>query len=313
MAVTKRARSSASESDPKSPAKKRTLNNSNHSESMDSPPVKSSPKPGSARKAARRSDTAVRFRNTLMISEYKEKNPHIAIQAQDDESQFNAEELSPDDDVWIFQAPASMDVSQLTGQTFKLGSRSSAVQVGQQSYEFVTEKFAEPKGMSIICTQKNAQMALVSFVPEGKVLLRTAINGSDEDEPIDFEGLQRDVKVPMPGNLKVRHPLHGFQYEDIIKLDKITKAKLEEAASIVPQKARAKKTKESVKAEKIETVDEVTVKTESVSPKKKSRKRKHESSDEDDEAGTEMPFMSKKAKTTIDTEDGNDLDWIKRL
>lgn len=305
MAVTKR---SATESEKKSPAKKRTLNNSNHSSEgdPDTLPAISSPSNRSPNKSKRKSENVVKFRNTLMISEYQEKNPHITVQNLDDESQFNADEITTDDDVWIFQAPASMDVSQLLGQTFKLGSRSSTVQVDDQSFECVTEKFSEPKGMSMICTQKNTQMALVSFVPKGKVVLRAAINGAENDEAIDFTGLETSVRVPIPDNLKVRHPLHGANYADLIKLDKAIRSKLEESNSVVIQKSRPKKMKRKpISDEELDA--ETKFKTEPISPKKKSRKRKLDSNHDDDEG------VPKKAKIRIDTEDGNDLEWIKQL
>lgn len=181
---------------------------------------KPSPKKHSPIKSAtkRKSDAAVRFRNTLIISEYREKNPHIRVQQLEEPSQFNAEDLASDDEVWIFQAPASMDVSKLTGEQFKLGSRNSAIQAGNESVECVTEKFTDSKAMTMICPQRNSQLSLVSFVPEGRVRLRSAINNVDE-EAINFDGFESKPKVPFPDNLKIRHPIHGANYKKQVKLE----------------------------------------------------------------------------------------------
>lgn len=301
MAVTK-----GSPGKPKSPAKKRTLNNSRKDvdELLDSESVKSTPT-----KAKRGSESAARFRNTLMISEYREKNPHISIKNVDGDSQFDADEISSDDDVWIFQAPASIDVSKLAGQTFKLGSRSSTVHLGDKAIECVTEKYSEPKSMSMICTQQRSQMALVSFVPQGKVLLRSAVQNGADAEALDFDGLDTSVTVPMPSNLKVRHPLHGAIFEERLKLDKSIKAKLVEADSRSLMCAQSKKSKRSAVSQKADADDEATgVKTEVDSLKKKSRKRKLDSN-ADNEDDSVVAVNAKRAKTKIEA----DLDWIKQL
>lgn len=286
-----------------------TRNSSRSGSDVERPAPKPSPRKISPTKlvSQRKSDGAVRFRNTLIISEYKEKNPHISIQQLDEPSQFDAEDLSSDDEVWIFQAPASMDVSKLTGEQFKLGSRNSVVQAGGDSIECVTEKFAEPKTMTMICPQRNAQMSLVSFVPEGRVLLRSAINIENED-PIDFDGLETKVKVPFPDNLKVRHPIHGANYEKQIKLDKEITARLAEADNASAAKPKSKKIKQEIAVQQA-SGDDIPSGIET-SPKKKSRKRKLEAVDGDEE---EVPFLPKRVKTKIETEDGNDLDWIKQL
>lgn len=285
-----------------------TRSSSRSSSDVERPAPKPSPKKSSPTKsvAKRKSDAAIRFRNTLIISEYKEKNPHISIQQLDEPSQFDAEDLSSDDEVWIFQAPASMDVSKLTGEQFKLGSRNSVVQAGDDSIECVTEKFAEPKTMTMICPQRNAQLSLVSFVPEGRVLLRSAINIKNE-EPIDFDVFESKVKVPFPDNLKVRHPIHGAQFEKQVKVDKEIKARLAEADSASASKPKSKKIKQEKQQQA--SGDDAPSGIER-SPKKKSRKRKLEVDDGEEE---EVPFLPKRIKTKIETEDGNDLDWIKQL
>lgn len=310
MAKGRAPPSSASDSESSSirPKIKRDADSSNSSEG-DISPRKLSPQKRKLNKSStsRQSDHFARFRNTEMITKYKAKNPHISVQSSNLSSQFVAEELSSDDEVWLFQAPASLDVTQLVGQSLKLGSRNSTVSVSNEKIECVSEKYDDPKAMAIICPQRNAQLSLVSFNPAGRVLLRSNINDENE-EAISFDELTSTVKVPFPANLKVRHPLHGIDFEKKIKVDPDVKSKLQDAQIASLKKPRAKKIKRETVDEDADVRMDVTPDT---SPKKKTKKRKLEVDNGNDD--DDIPFLPKKIRTQIDGDDENDLDWIKQL
>lgn len=312
MVTSKRRHSSTSGSDD-TPASKKKANRSIQSDSDSEREIRPSPKKRSTPQKSnskRSSDSGVRFRNTEMITKYKARNPSIKLQTVNEPSQLDAEDIESDDEVWVFQAPASMDVSKLVGKSLKLGSKNSVIQTdNDEAIECVMEK-AAPKPMSMICPRRDSQLALVSFLSSGTILLRS--KGSvDTEEDIDFNALISKQKVPFPDDLKIRHPIHGANYEEKMEIHESILSKLKEA-----EKSTAKKTKtktRSGRAEGGEVREEVdiseVVKTEEVSPKKKSNKRKFVPDNDDDE----VPFLPKKVKTIIETEDDTDLAWIKQL
>lgn len=255
-------------------------------------------------------DLTVHLRNADMFAKYREKNPHIAFQKSQTISNFTPDELSDNDEVWIFEVPNGIDPTTLVGQSVKLGSRRSALKLNDtDSYECVSEKYDEPKTVSLVCQKKNAQLAMKNTRPIGRVVLRQKL-GASLEVPIDLDESKMNVKVPMPTNLKVRHPIHGANYEDSIILSETIKEKLAKAEAASLHRPSRKN-----RGGKVLTGDIETIKIEdpSAAPRK-TKKRKLTAVDTDEDG---VLTVSKKVKREIEVkiEDATDadLDWIKQI
>lgn len=255
-------------------------------------------------------DLTVHLRNADMFAKYREKNPHIAFQKSQTTSNFTPDELSDSDEVWVFEVPNGIDPTALVGQTVKLGSRRSALKLNDaDSYECVSEKYDEPKTVSLVCQKKNAQLAMKNTRPIGRVVLRQKL-GASLEVPINLDESKVNVKVPMPTNLKVRHPIHGVNYEDSIALSETIKEKLAKAESASLHKPSRKNRGEKALAGDIETIK---IEDASVAARE-TKKRKLTALDSDEEG---VLTVSKKVKreSEIKIEDATDadLDWIKQI
>lgn len=255
-------------------------------------------------------DLTVHLRNADMFAKYREKNPHIAFQKPQTTSNFTPDELSDSDEVWIFEVPNNIDPMGLVDQTVKLGSRRSALKLNDAAnYECVSEKYDAPKVVSLVCQKKNAQLAVKNVRPIGRVVVRQKL-GASLDVPIDLDESNVNTKVPMPKNLKVRHPIHGINYEDSIELSETIKDKLAKAEAASKHRPSRKNKGDKALAGDIETIK---IEDPSSTPRK-SKKRKLTAVDDDEEPA---PNASKKVKreseVKVEESTDMDLDWIKQI
>lgn len=255
-------------------------------------------------------DLTVHLRNADMFAKYREMNPHIEFQKSQTTSNFTPDELSDSDEVWIFEVPNDIDPTALVGQTVKLGSRRSALKLNDvDNYECVSEKYDVPKTVSLVCQKKNSQLIVKNTRPVGRVVLRQKLAASFE-VPIDSDESKVNAKVPMPKNLKVRHPILGVNYEDSIELSETIREKLAKAEAASLHRPARKNRGNKAPAGDIETIK---IEEPAATPRK-SKKRKLATVDSDEDA---LPASSKKVKreNEVKVEDSaeTDLDWIKQL
>lgn len=245
------------------------------------------------------SNVSIRLKNADMLAKYRNKNPHIQIVNPTTTTNFAADEISDDDEVWIFKVPASIDATKFVGKTIKFGSKKSTIKTDDGEIEYNTTQF-EPNGvyqntLSVAFQNRDGQFSMKNIKPVGQLMFHKKIDNSAE--PIEFPTKRgRHECTVFPENLKVRHPLLGFQYQDKVELSKTIKKKLNEAKKASEHSEPSVR----IKQEKEDTA------TKSQTSPKKSKKRKAE------EIETIAP---KKLKGDIKTENGHDddLDMIKQI
>lgn len=246
------------------------------------------------------SGISVRLHNAEMLSKYRNKNPHINIENPKYSSNFSPSEINDDDDVWLFEVPNNVDVSELVGKSVKLGSKSCFIKTENNPIECVSERYDDPEQniKSLICQKSNSQLKIKNVRPVGRVMLRTNVTKTLAEAPIEFDERAFSKNVAYPANLKVRHPLHGFQFEDSVNLSATIKHRLSSAQQVSSMATTRSRIKQ-------EPVDD-RIKSE-VSPKK-SKKRKADTHDDS------IVIEHKKSKKTIKAENTNDdLAWISQL
>lgn len=197
-------------------------------------------------------------------------------------------EITGDDEVWLVQCPTNLETSNLLNNKIKLPGKTSL-----ENLETIAVEYKNPKTLTFGCKRKkNYSLKNINF--DGSIVIREKLQTVKKEK--EFE-LPKQEKVPFPDNLKERHPLLGYRFEESITLPGNVLAKLKKAeGNFRPEKKSS--ISEIIKIE--ETDDEVLfVKTE----KRKSKKRKT--------AGDDSQPKKKKSKKT--KEDSDDIQWIQNI
>lgn len=255
-----------------------------------------------------REETVVRLKNADIFAKYQNKNSNISIDKSKCVPAFVAEELSDDDEIWIGEVPCSIDLSNLIGQTIKLGSKQSILKAeSENAIECVSDTCNTPIVTSLVCAKKNGQLVMRNMQTAGYFFLRKRA-----EDPVNVSldrFVQSEGRPDFPNGLKVRHPLHGIGYKELVTIDERTKEKLNAAhmpSSV--KKSRKRKTTEVEAKPEIESTKSIS------KSKSKHKKDKYEHRvDEDEEEIVES--KPKKIKTEIPDvkEEVSDLAWIKNI
>lgn len=272
-----------------------------------------------------------RYESTL--SPYLAKSQHLKVlTANRNPPALTRQDIGTEDEVWLFQCPQTVDVEKLVGTKLKLNSQQHLVPADETTkYEYHSSP-ANTQFYTVISksADKNKHEAY-SFRAAGVVRIQHEI---PEVVPCDvFNAV--DARVPYPENLKVRHPILGFDFEKTSTLSKSVRRSLRKAViasniakaeSLVKEEERSSssKTRKKRSSSNIEFdydaimgLNEDSLKTESKTgdleemevPKRKKRKLEAVSNDEE-----ESPRKKHKSKR-IKLEDGlaEDLGWISIL
>lgn len=247
----------------------------------------------SNKNVGKQANVTIRMKNADMLAKYRSNNPDIQIVNPTTTTNFSADEISDDDEIWLFDVPASIDVSKFVGKTIKLGSKKSTIKTDDGEFEYNSSKFESPNGinqntLSVLFQNKDAQFSIKNLKPVGQLMFHQKIDSTDV--PTELTPRGRHECTIFPQNLKTRHPLLGHQFEDKIELNPTIKNKLTEA------KMASEQTQPSVRVKQEREENGTNSQTTS----KKSKKRRTES--------TEDTVSPKKLKVDIKVESGHDDD-----
>lgn len=249
-------------------------------------------------KPSKSANIQVRVHNTDSFTTYRNKNEHLTIDQTALPVQYGAEHIADDDEVWLCEIPHDIDVKQLVGKTIRLGGTSKTIHTTDgQHLECVSEvqksdnEADKVNRLSLVVQNTNAQLSIRNVDVLGRLTFRQKL-ADNTQEPIEIENnISYKAGTDFPTNLRVRHPLHGFQFDKFVELNETVKQKLKDSSNNVESEDESKK---------------IVVKTEKETPKK-TRKRKA-SNHSDDGDDVKRP----KIKTEIDTAT-QDLDWIRQI
>ncbi|KAM7360108.1 uncharacterized protein ACRADG_003374 [Cochliomyia hominivorax] len=237
-----------------------------------------------------------------------------------------------ENEIWLLQCPKDLDVTQLENETLKMPGRTNL-----NNFEAITMEFNEGKQQQAFayCNRKG-RYALRLLPVRGTIVVRDRLKTAESVTIERAEELCPPAKrVPLPSNIRVRHPLLGANYLDKIEMEKSIAKRLQKADEI-----SAKFLKESLKERSKSTIhiknltskkvisnspmeinsgddeDAVEFVSEEKFKKKKKSKRKHSESDvpenvSDDYSKTKKK-KSKKSKKH-DNEISKDLQWLQNI
>ncbi|CAD6995267.1 uncharacterized protein LOC101458342 [Ceratitis capitata] len=131
-----------------------------------------------------------------------------------------------EDEVWILQCPKGFDMaSEIRGQKLKIPGRSSF-----NSVEAVAVEFTEPETRAFGYCNRKGRYSLRLLPVKGNILMRGRLKTA---EAVTLENAETlcppPGKVPFPDMIKVRHPLHGHQFDKSLKIDKAISERLKKA------------------------------------------------------------------------------------
>lgn len=241
----------------------------------------------------------VRLENSDMLSKYRVKNPNIKIGRSKGTTNLAANDLSDDDEIWICELPATINVNKLIGKSIKLNSRKSSIQTGDGEFEFSSSKFENSSSvyqnrLSLVLQNKDSQFSIKNINPAGRMALHAKID--NREDPIELTPTDRPECTIFPENLTARHPLFGRNFDEKIKVNEAVQKRLNEAQATTPGEVQH-----------ITRIKQEKDKSSTQESPKKMKKRKLESVDDSE------VLTKPKQKIKIENHDDDDLDRIKLI
>ncbi|XP_017472201.1 PREDICTED: uncharacterized protein LOC108363367 [Rhagoletis zephyria] len=243
-----------------------------------------------------------------------------------------------EDEVWFLQCPKGFDVeSELQGQKFKIPGRTNF-----NSCEAVAVEYAEPETRAFGYCNRKGRYSLRLLPVKGNILLRGRLKAT---EAVTLENAEAmcppQGRVPFPEMIKVRHPLHGHQFDKSIRVNKDIAERLKKADEIsakvlydaiknrniiknvnsglskMKQRPKAFTTNEQ-NAIQIDSTDEDGVFEREEKTKKRKKSRKNSESivtgeEEGLKSTNEVAKKQKKSHKTSIGEVSKDLQWLQNI
>uniref|UniRef100_A0A182IRQ2 Uncharacterized protein n=1 Tax=Anopheles atroparvus TaxID=41427 RepID=A0A182IRQ2_ANOAO len=229
------------------------------------------------------SRTSVPGMTELKLKQYFKEFSHVKplLPAR---SRVEIDLANPDEDTWIVQCPASVDIhSALLNKKLNLSAPRSRIKHCSVPLEAHVKRNSDEKAIGLMCGTQ-----IKSFCPAGFVRITETLADAPVEVELPTESCH--VEVPFPEDIRQRHPLLGYDYQETITVPDRVKQRLalaqKQAALFYTNLASTgtpKKTKSKSKRIKQEP-EAVTVKIEPESElemntvsAKKSKKRKEAS------------------------------------
>ncbi|KFB52384.1 AGAP013122-PA-like protein [Anopheles sinensis] len=193
---------------------------------------------------------------------------------------------NPDEDTWILQCPANVDLhSELLNKKINLSAPSSKIKNCSIPLTAIVKPNTGEQAVGLMCGSR-----IKSFVPAGLIRIRETPTLPDE---MEMEENANTIEIPFPDDIRQRHPLLGYDFEESTVMPDPVKERLSLARKraeqfyttpvpvVAPSGGTVKKSKSKSKQIKQEP-ETVTIKTEPpsdvedefVSPTKSAKKRK---------------------------------------
>lgn len=172
-----------------------------------------------------------RYRNEKTLEVYLSNKPNLEIADPKGNrtATLSTEDLDENEEIWFVQCPRNVSIEKLVGQKIKLNGKTNVLNIGadQQQFEYNTEQINDPKYSTIINKSHDgrAPHCAISFLPSGLIRIRNEPPTLPAKEIVQVT----DMKVPYPKNLKVRHPLLGFDFVGRSELSESVQNQLKQA------------------------------------------------------------------------------------
>lgn len=134
-----------------------------------------------------------------------------------------------EDEIWVLQCPKGLNIKEeLQSQKLKLPGRTNF-----NSAEAVAVEYDEPETRAFGYCNRKARYSLRLLPVKGNILLRDRLKMAEAVTLENAEALcPSQSRVPFPDMIKVRHPLHGHQFDKSLRIKKTIAERLKKADEI---------------------------------------------------------------------------------
>ncbi|XP_053952652.1 uncharacterized protein LOC128859673 [Anastrepha ludens] len=134
-----------------------------------------------------------------------------------------------EDEVWLLQCPKGFDIkSELEDQRLKIPGRTNF-----NSSEAVAVEYDLPELRAFGYCNRKGRYSLRLLPVKGNILLRGRLKATEAVTLENAEALYPPQgRVPLPDMIKVRHPLHGHQFDKSLRVDRAIAERLKKADEI---------------------------------------------------------------------------------
>lgn len=203
------------------------------------------------------------------LTSYLDNKPSLSVTTTK-KPLFSIQDITSDDEIFIIHCPKAIDLHQLTAKKIKSAGKKT---ITEKNIVLDVESIPctdDVNYSTLLCSDSGRKSQTISFKPAAIVKIKKRI----DEIPATLEHTPMQSGVPYPKNLKVRHPIHGFNFEEIIQLPGKIKQRIGHASRMSMLNGCGSKSKRlTLKVE--DSADEARkcVKVEDVDGKK-SKKRK---------------------------------------
>lgn len=214
-------------------------------------------------------------------------------------------QISPNEEVWIFQCPKNIDIDDLLGRKLELPKPFQIIQSkrGNRQYECKVEVTKQENCLTMICPTNGFPEA-VSVKQAGLISIRDRVELPQPNENgVDNDADATDKMFYFPTDLKIRHPLLGVNY------DLVTIKQEKDDSHVRTSPSKKKKANGNHSTDRIKIKEEPEEVEVAVKKEKKRNKRPRESIEIKVEPDDDVqPSKKQKHKKARLDEDSGDLE-----
>uniref|UniRef100_A0A182W329 Uncharacterized protein n=1 Tax=Anopheles minimus TaxID=112268 RepID=A0A182W329_9DIPT len=181
------------------------------------------------------------------LQEYFEQHPriHPLASSSSGSNTVDIDLADPEEETWIIQCPATIKVrAELNEKKINLAAARSRIKHCSVPLEAQVQYNKEERVIGLLSGSR-----VKSFVPTGFVRINQVLPSLDVPE-LSSTSNANNIAVPYPDEIRVRHPLLGYDFNDHMKLSKRVQKQLsfaQQKAALIYQNAGKKHTAQKKK------------------------------------------------------------------
>ncbi|XP_053660032.1 uncharacterized protein LOC128709072 [Anopheles marshallii] len=211
----------------------------------------------------------------MRLQEYFEQHPRIQPLASSESNTVDIDLADSEEETWIIQCPSTINVkAELMAKKINLDAGHSTIKHCSVPLEAHVQINSEERVVGLLSGSR-----VKSFVPVGFVRINQALPLLDVPVPSNTDS-SNQVTVPYPSEIRERHPLLGYDFNEHMTLPKRVRKRLsfaqQNAAFMYQNAGKSKKSNTTTEDTTVTSTDDANQSVVQSTPTK-TKKRKHPS------------------------------------
>uniref|UniRef100_A0A182YJN6 Uncharacterized protein n=1 Tax=Anopheles stephensi TaxID=30069 RepID=A0A182YJN6_ANOST len=165
----------------------------------------------------------------LQLQEYFKDRPLVKPLPPAEASTVDIDLADPDEETWIIQVPATVNVQlDLIGKKLNLDASRTTIKNCSVPLESHVQMNSDERVIGLLAGSR-----VKSFVPTGFIRISQALSALDVPDAALKASNPNHISVPYPEDIRERHPLLGYDFNELIALPK----RVQKQLSFARQKA----------------------------------------------------------------------------